>query len=171
VIIGKLSGAHNSIDSYSVALHVGSMYTWVITGGTLLQGEGTNQITVRWDNSGANGTVKVTETNDQVCMSDPQTVTVNLTNTGIAETNADDQLLVYPSPTQGRVKLESLSSSNEITTVELFDLLGKMIYTGMWNNMQDHLVELDLSGNPPGMYLVKITNTKGCSLKKIMLTR
>lgn len=46
---------------YTTANVTGHTYNWVVTGGTIVSGQGTNSITVSWTTAGA-GTVTVTET-------------------------------------------------------------------------------------------------------------
>jgi hypothetical protein len=50
-----------STSTYSTANVAGHTYNWVVTGGTIATGQGTNQITVTWTTAGA-GSVTVTET-------------------------------------------------------------------------------------------------------------
>lgn len=51
----------SSTQNYSVPAIVGSTYVWTVTGGTIQNGQGTNQITVLWDNS-VTGMVSVVQT-------------------------------------------------------------------------------------------------------------
>lgn len=48
-------------STYSTTNVAGHTYNWVVTGGTIVSGQGTNSITVSWTTAGA-GTVAVTET-------------------------------------------------------------------------------------------------------------
>jgi hypothetical protein len=50
----------NPTKTYSVTAIAGSTYQWVVTGGTILSGQGSNQVTVQW-NTGT-GTISVTQT-------------------------------------------------------------------------------------------------------------
>lgn len=52
---------NGSTSTYSTPNVAGHTYNWVVTGGTISTGQGTNQITVVWATPG-NGTVTVTET-------------------------------------------------------------------------------------------------------------
>ena len=60
VITGGNSVCIATTQSYTVALVAGHTYTWIVTGGTILSGQGTNSITVQWA-SGMAGTVQVIE--------------------------------------------------------------------------------------------------------------
>ena len=48
-------------SAYTTTNVAGHTYNWVVTGGTIVSGQGTNSITVSWTTAGA-GTVAVTET-------------------------------------------------------------------------------------------------------------
>lgn len=51
----------NQTYTYTTPAIVGSTYNWTVTGGTILSGQGTNMISVQWNN-GAAGTVGVMQT-------------------------------------------------------------------------------------------------------------
>ncbi len=58
---GNSTTCLNSITSYSVPPLEGSIYQWTVTGGTILSGQGSNQINVQWGGSGT-GIVSVEQT-------------------------------------------------------------------------------------------------------------
>lgn len=58
VISGSSTVCANGIVTYSVPAVVGDTYLWTVAGGTILSGQGTNNIQVQWNN-GAVGTVNV----------------------------------------------------------------------------------------------------------------
>lgn len=60
IIVGSNNTCINSEQTYSVNFVAGHTYAWTVTGGVILNGQGTNTITVLW-NSGITGTVTVEE--------------------------------------------------------------------------------------------------------------
>ena len=60
LITGNATVCTNTPQTYSVPAIAGHTYTWTVTGGTILSGQGTNSITVQWA-SGTVGTVQVIE--------------------------------------------------------------------------------------------------------------
>lgn len=56
----------NSSAGYSTALHSGAVYAWSVIGGSIVMGQGTNQISVQW--GGVNGQVVVRETSAEACV-------------------------------------------------------------------------------------------------------
>lgn len=61
VISGTTIGCINNSYNYSIPAIAGSTYIWTVTGGTILAGQGTSQITVQWNN-GVAGNVYVVQT-------------------------------------------------------------------------------------------------------------
>ena len=83
---GPLTSAITGADSvctgtlgspYSVDLHAGNTYFWVIIGGTQASGGTTNSITVDWGSTGQVGTVRVTEV-DECVAGTPRDTAVNI---------------------------------------------------------------------------------------------
>jgi len=93
-VSGATSVCDSTIETYSTTNNIGNTYSWVVTRGTILSGQGTNSITVRWDwdtslpvgTPSATGAVQVTE---------------EVTSTGCAVTNPSYNVTVYRTPQTG----------------------------------------------------------------------
>lgn len=72
---------------------------------------------------------------------------------------ADDSLVVYPNPTNSIIKVEG---ENTITTIDLYDIQGRMIQTSM------NAKSIDISEKSNGVYFVKITTDKGGKVIKVV---
>ena len=59
-IIGDKTVCANEPQTYSVAETPGSTYTWTVTGGNIITGQGTNKVSVIWNN-GIMGTINVVQ--------------------------------------------------------------------------------------------------------------
>lgn len=58
-ITGDAAECNNNVSMYSIPVQAaGSIYQWIVTGGIIISGQGTNNIQVQWYDD-ANGTVKV----------------------------------------------------------------------------------------------------------------
>ena len=72
--IPSISAAFSSVcpgqsgTTYSIAAS-GNAYSWVVVNGIITSGNGTNSITVDWNNTGVSGSVQVIETNGAGCTS------------------------------------------------------------------------------------------------------
>lgn len=62
---------------YSTTAVTGATYNWVVTGGTIVSGQGTNSITVNWG-TGSSGNVAVTTTSQYGCSSGPINLPVTI---------------------------------------------------------------------------------------------
>ncbi len=76
---------------------------------------------------------------------------------------------LYPNPSRGQVTLEWQHFSKETIKVEVIDGMGNRIFEGQWPSLGGKSVEtLDLTGAPPGIYLVRIIDPKGFSIVKMI---
>ncbi|MFD1063814.1 FG-GAP-like repeat-containing protein [Winogradskyella litorisediminis] len=75
-IIGSANTSYYSVESYSYNIASGSTANWHVEGGEILNGQGTNEITVLWEVE-PQGTVSVTET-DTNCSSLSESLSVTL---------------------------------------------------------------------------------------------
>jgi gliding motility-associated-like protein len=66
VIAGNGNACHNKPYNYSVTAVSGDSYTWTITNGAIVSGQGTDMVTVLWDTVGT-GTITITETSPLGC--------------------------------------------------------------------------------------------------------
>jgi hypothetical protein len=87
---------------------------------------------------------------------------------GINEVNKTNHLHIYPNPTSGLV---TISSSQTIANIEVFDVTGKAVYTQKNNKHQSNL-EIDLSALSNGIYFINSqTNFGGISKSKLVVSR
>jgi hypothetical protein len=84
--------------------------------------------------------------------------------TGIPGLSAPDAT-VYPNPTKGKI---TISSNSPISTIEIFNLSGKRIYSDT-NVKQQTSKELNLSGYSKGIYFIKIYNGTKFYSRKIIV--
>lgn len=76
-ISGPNPACQNSVSIYSIPNMPGSVYTWTVTGGFIMSGQGTEQVEVNWF-SGTSGTISVTYVNPTLYCSGSASMTVNL---------------------------------------------------------------------------------------------
>jgi PKD repeat protein len=76
---------------------------------------------------------------------------------------------LYPNPTSGIVNAEfSLDSPSDVN-VEVYNMLGQLVQQAHWGNVSNSTYTINLSGQPTGMYFVKMVSDKSTITKKIML--
>jgi len=79
--------------------------------------------------------------------------------TGIDDYSIDNQQFFYPNPTYGKVYLTNVSESMQL---KLFNSLGQIVKLKRNNH------ELDLSSEPPGLYLLKIMDKETIVTNKLI---
>jgi hypothetical protein len=86
--------------------------------------------------------------------------------TGVVDKTTDGGILIFPNPTSGNVKI-STPDNEPVSRIEVFNIQGKQVL--LTNRLCDN--NLDLSGFPNDIYLVKIHTNSGFCVNKIMLSK
>ena len=96
----------------------------------------------------------------------PQSVTVTqaASTVGVNEENLSG-LLVFPSPTRGIFTLDLGNYSDQAASVSIMDMSGKNILSRICTGTKEY--RFDLSGEPKGEYLVRITIGSRSAVKRI----
>ena len=165
-ISGEPNAVYNNTYSYAVALLPDYTYNWVVTGGTIVSGQGTNTIDIVWDQFVTGiGEIQMTWANAYGCES-TQIYSVNV-DVSVQEIVASN-LRVYPNPTTNLVNIQ-WDFMNENTYLTVFDNTGKLLSTQKLNNQA--LQTLDLSGYENGVYQLRLSNENAVIVKAIAVTR
>ncbi|MBL7935936.1 MAG: HYR domain-containing protein [Bacteroidia bacterium] len=164
--------------SYSVApISDASGYIWTIpTGGNVISGNNTNNITVAYSNSVvANSKITVRATNS--CGgSTIKTITitpcVNARIASVEDENDETQNInnsftlseLYPNPTNGDISFDISSDKESEIEIYIFDLLGQQVYYNQTTTYEGKSkVDIDLTELSKAYYVVHIndkTNNK-----------
>ncbi|TAF33290.1 MAG: T9SS C-terminal target domain-containing protein [Cytophagales bacterium] len=139
---------------YPPGLVSGLTYAWVVSGGTILSGAGTNSITVKWAPSvpvGALGTIKVTTTSSCGSRSD--------TDVWVKECPVGGRMAsLSPNPASGQVAVtlrdEIVMSPNGLQ-ITVRDMIGS---TKFFLTSFERQTTLDISSLQTGLYIVTIQN-------------
>lgn len=79
----------------------------------------------------------------------------------------NNQLSIYPNPSSGQFTIK-LNGNQNGYTVELYNLLGELVYQFVLSNSQGII---DLSTQPAGMYFVYVKSNAGVEVGKVLLTK
>jgi hypothetical protein len=85
---------------------------------------------------------------------------------GINDKQPSSSLSPFPNPTKGMVYLNPPGNYN---TFEISDLLGNVILRKDINPDNNSTLIIDLSGNPAGIYIIRLRNDQGMVAGKIVL--
>lgn len=165
-ISGEPNAVYNNTYSYAVASLPDYTYNWIVTGGTIISGQGTNVIEVIWDQfiTGI-GEIQMTWANAYGCES-TQFYAVNV-DVSVQEIVASN-LRIYPNPTRDVVNIQ-WDFMNENTYLSVYDNAGKLLSTNKLNNQS--LQQADLSGYENGVYQLRLSNENAVIMKAIVVTR
>ena len=84
--------------------------------------------------------------------------------TSIEKIDNNTEVSIYPNPTTGVIRI-----NNEkliINNVEVFDIYGKEL---LKSKIRSTKHEVDLSQQPKGIYIIKVTTNKGVAVEKVVL--
>jgi len=158
VVSGPEYACKYHTELYHTDLVDGNSYQWEITGGTIIEGAGTNEIIVEWGEPGM-GYVTVTEGNG-VCDVSSETLDVEIDDcTGINEANVNS-LKVYPNPAKNvlNVDLGDQEFKGNLN-LTLWDLQGKKVVDRTVDGGMKQ-VRINISQFTAGIYSVKLMNDK-----------
>jgi Zn-dependent metalloprotease/subtilisin-like proprotein convertase family protein len=138
--------------TYSVTAEPGVTYTWgVPTGGSILTGQGTSTVTVKWGT--ASGSIRVTAKNtcgSQAIKYQPVSVTCRTSYL------ISDEITLFPNPNNGNATIEL--GNEKPFTVLVNDMLGRQIIRKESFGVN---YNLNLSDQPKGVYMVSVILENG----------
>ena len=136
----------SSIYQYSVYENTTSSYEWNIINGNLINGQGTNLVTVQWGISGI-GQLNVVETTSTGCIGENVTLNVLIGTNGI-QTEGKNKAQIFPNPTSESIYISADNYNGSIYT-EVFDLAG--------NKIQDFNTSfINFKEFSSGIYILKV---------------
>ena len=83
---------------------------------------------------------------------------------GIAEHNEPQQVLLYPNPTTGTFHIKNEASA--FSSISCYDVFGRLIFT---KNIDSPTTSIDMGSFPSGIYLIKMEDHNGgCHTEKLI---
>ena len=84
---------------------------------------------------------------------------------GIAQLTVNsEKVKVWPNPSDGKFTVEVKSEKIKVKSIEVYNMLGEKIYSKIADSQQlmaDSPMEVNLKGQPEGLYLYRIISEKG----------
>ena len=145
-ILGLTQVDPSSIYQYSVSENTTSSFLWSIINGNLINGQGTNLVSVQWGNLGV-GQLMVIETSNTGCIGENVILNVSIGTSGfiIEEKN---QVSIFPNPTSESIYI-SIDNYKGPIYIEIFDLIGNKV-------QHSNKPFLNLREYSSGIYLLKV---------------
>ncbi len=150
------------VDSWYTTYYIvsgtpGSVFDWTVTGGTLLDGQGSDSATIRWHNVTSSAKISVIETNKDGCKGDKVTSPIIIlpSNVNPAEIHT---LKIYPNPFSDNTKIHFLNPESEPYQLSIINLSGKTVK--ILNGIKEEIIELNRDGLPAGLYLIELKGSQ-----------
>jgi hypothetical protein len=124
-ISGNASPYSQTLQVYTYTGTAGSTYEWTVVGGDILEGNGTNEISIVWNVEGP-GSVCVTETNAEGCSGEEECFVVDVTLSSIEE-HLGGSLEVFPVPASGSLNVVWTGPTLDNAYVTLRDATGRVV--------------------------------------------
>lgn len=151
-IVGPRSVERGSEHTYQVRGRIGSGFVWTVRQGTILTGQGTPIVTVKWSDAEAAGRLTVVRTFEGGCIDSSGSNVVLGVPVGVVEDIIPSHgVRVMPNPASDVVRL-TWNHGDDVTVVEVVDMLGRRMHR---TTVDDHdAVTIDVSAFPAGAYVV-----------------
>lgn len=156
-ISGPTTANNGSTQVYSVASTPGSTYNWQAVNG-VVQNNGTSLMQVKWNLTGATGTVTVTEKGVNGCNGNPANYNVTLTPTAGINPFTKNAFAanLYPNPSTDNFTLDV--STGDMVNMFIYDQLGRQVMEG---KRFSSTISIDNHNLSAGIYLVKLSTDTG----------
>jgi len=118
-------------------------------------------------NTGWAGSFNVSAVDGGIYKWDPSVLT------GIPEQPSifDEEINIFPNPANGFVNVEFSGISSEKAVIHIYNVIGETVLEMELNPMFNNLVQLDLSGNESGIYIVTVDAGSSLVTKRISLIK
>ncbi len=166
IIAGPAQTCDNTEEIYLAEDHAGNTYDWAVVGGNILEGQGTNQITVYWTNPGQ-GQVNLTESTPEDCTGVATEVLVTIDNCTGIDNNAVGTVSVYPNPVNNELNISLVLNETTEANISIMNAFGQVVYSERLavSNTQTNLV-VNTSNLASGYYLIQVETAGSAVLQQ-----
>ena len=155
--------APNTTYNYSVTQKSGESYSWLVSNGSIVSGQGTNAVGIQWAGDGL-GSVSVIATNANKCI-DTAVLQTLVGGVAVKEFGKSSQFQIYPNPTNGQFILVGENLNN--ASVVVMDMLGKVVDKRV--SIQGNQADFSTSDWAKGIYTVVITQGDAKATMKVVV--
>ncbi len=159
---------------YTVAYSEYSNYTWTVDGGNIIEGEGTNEITVYWTaEQGSINSVDVTETKTDACEGVSETFEVTIDQCVGIQAISESEFSVYPNPASDKLSISLNNIPANKVEIVLMNSNGKRIFTSTEILIDgSYSIEKNISAIKAGVYILSLKTDNNITIyKKIIIVK
>lgn len=164
VISGPVQTCDFTEEIYTAFENTGNSYDWVITGGDIVEGAGTHQVTVNWTNPGQ-GSVNLTETTAEDCTGMAAEVLVTIDNCTGIDVNKAGEMSLYPNPVDQLLHVTLDVKTADDAKVYVLNAFGQAVYSQTSSlTKESNTLDINTASFAPGYYLIKVETNRGVTL-------
>jgi PKD repeat protein len=168
IINGAITAKGKKQGIYTTIPNTGSTYVWSVSGGTIISGQNTSQVTVMWnENTGSVGLVFLIETSLFGCDGTPTVLVVNLDPSSINGVENIHNISLYPNPTANDLTID-IGNYTDTYTVTVYNNLGQAV-TYKTELVDNNLLSLSELAN--GVYFVQIEGKNFSYRQKLVVQK
>ncbi|PLX10930.1 MAG: hypothetical protein C0597_15960 [Marinilabiliales bacterium] len=97
--------------------------------------------------------------------------TIKMASTTIITNLDQENIKIYPNPSNGLFSIEIKGVSNETFTIKVFNVIGSIVYNNKLTGESIIKEQVDISDNAKGMYFISIESDDGSVLSKRILIK
>ncbi len=165
-LLGNTLCETQSIEPYTYSASEGSTYQWQITGGDILSGQGTSEVSVLWTAESNLGQLCVTETTAEGCEGDAVCIDVTVLPTNIASIERS-AVVLYPNPA-AEFFVITLESKWVGSSYTLVDNHGRIALSG---TAQQPSTTIHLGDCRNGNYVLRLINENTTTHRRVVVIR
>ena len=142
-----------------------SEYKWFYNGQVIPGASGSTY--VAWQNLGV---YRIGITYDKECYSFSDTLRIGAGVTGIEENDPFSEVKIYPNPTSGIFTIDMNNNISGELSIDIFTQTGSKIINIKFDKTTEHFSsQIDLSGQPNGLYLINLAIDKFKAVRKVLV--
>ena len=89
--------------------------------------------------------------------------------TGIGEINKSNNISLYPNPATEVANLKIKNTFSGDVSISLLSSQGKLLLHQVVNGNNSEIIHrIDMTSNPRGVYLIRVENTHGITMLKVL---
>ena len=111
----------------------------------------------------------VTDPSGNIATQVVRTVRVVDRFSGISSLNDNEKMKIYPNPNNGKFTID-IENSSAIQTIKVYSIIGSLIQE-ITVNKNSKTVNIDMTGEDEGIYIVKLESTEGYFTQKINIVK
>ncbi|MBN2776011.1 MAG: T9SS type A sorting domain-containing protein [Bacteroidales bacterium] len=101
------------------------------------------------------------------CIAEDQ-ITIFVLSSDINPERFDEKVKIYPNPNNGKFVV-SVETAKGVIDISVYDVIGNLVYQEDGNNTTHFYRSIDISNQPAGQYIIRLTTVEGVFTGKTII--